>query len=284
MPFSFSSLSHPHPRPAALPQRLSRTTPLLFLFLLIRHTAAQYHHPHRNVHGDGEGDTPRSVYLISHTDFCLFGPPSPLPSNTSSISQINKDVVSWCTDRRHGNRVVPEGTLNGVTYVKTNSWVQVSGTGDFTKINIPAGDQGAQFDSVENTPDGAVLYTTDGDQAASWVTMISSTIYCVRACSDAQYCPTVYDEMGCYFFTSNGIGWDGVYQDCVGDEGDPPGVYVDEGGQTVTYTQGGGWPTFSIPARRGPGQLFRQALLARQQGARNRWASRGWAGGRRGEQ
>lgn len=78
--------------------------------------------------------------------------------------------------------------------------------------------------------------------------MISSTIYCVRACSDAQYCPTVYDEMGCYFFTSNGIGWDGVYQDCVGDEGDPPGVYVDEGGQTVTYTQGGGWPTFSIPA------------------------------------
>lgn len=78
--------------------------------------------------------------------------------------------------------------------------------------------------------------------------MISSTIYCVRACSDGQYCPTVYDEMGCYFFTSNGIGWDGVYQDCVGDEGDPPGVYVDEGGQTVTYTQGGGWPTFSIPA------------------------------------
>lgn len=78
--------------------------------------------------------------------------------------------------------------------------------------------------------------------------MISSTIYCVRACSDAQYCPTVYDETGCYFFTSNGIGWDGVYQDCVGDEGDPPGVYVDEGGQTVTYTQGGGWPTFSIPA------------------------------------
>ncbi|OWZ63523.1 LOW QUALITY PROTEIN: hypothetical protein AYX15_04555 [Cryptococcus neoformans] len=34
----------------------------------------------------------------------------------------------------------------------------------------------------------------------------------------------------------------------------------------------------------GSGQLFRQALLARQQRARNRWASRGWAGGRRGEQ
>lgn len=79
-------------------------------------------------------------------------------------------------------------------------------------------------------------------------TMISSTTFCLRACSDASYCPTSYDEMGCYFFTSNGIGWDGVYQDCVGDDGDRPGVYVDEG-QTVTYTQGGGEvPTFSIPA------------------------------------
>lgn len=133
MPFSFSSLSHPHPRPAALPQRLSRTTPLLFLFLLIRHTTAQYHHPHRNVHGDGEGDPPRSLYLISHTDFCLFGPPSPLPSNTSSISQINRDVVSWCTDRRHGNRVVPEGTLNGVTYVKTNRFALQKAQGGFYK-------------------------------------------------------------------------------------------------------------------------------------------------------
>lgn len=70
--------------------------------------------------------------------------------------------------------MVPEGTLNGVTYVKTNSWVQVSGTGDFTKINIPAGDQGAQFDSVGNTPDGAVLYTTDDNQAASWVVSLLS--------------------------------------------------------------------------------------------------------------
>lgn len=84
-------------------------------------------------------------------------------------------------------------------------------------------------------------------------TMISSTTYCVRACSDPLYCPTTYDEMGCYFLTSNGIGWDGVYQDCVGDDGDPPGVYVDAGGgKTVTYTQGEGEaPAFSIPAVRG---------------------------------
>lgn len=73
-------------------------------------------------------------------------------------------------------------------------------------------------------------------------TMISSTTYCVRACSDPLYCPTTYDEMGCYFLTSNGIGWDGVYQDCVGDDGDPPGVYVDAGGgeDGDVYAGGGG--------------------------------------------
>lgn len=41
--------------------------------------------------------------------------------------------------------------------------------GDFTKLNIPAGDQDAQFDSVENTPDGAVLYLADDENASSWV-------------------------------------------------------------------------------------------------------------------
>ncbi|KIR98369.1 hypothetical protein L804_03938 [Cryptococcus deuterogattii 2001/935-1] len=181
-----------------MPRRLSRlshslTPLLLLLFLLVRYTHAQYIPPQasdslwRRDGGDvgfrdersmgkRQGNDSRSLYLVSHTDFCLFGPPSPLSSdNTStSISQINRDVVSWCTVPRRGQdgedqRRIPDGTLNGVTYVKANSWVQVSGTGDFTKLNIPAGDQGAQFDSVENTPDGAVLYLTDDQIASSWV-------------------------------------------------------------------------------------------------------------------
>lgn len=154
-----------------MPRRLSRLshslTPLLLL-LVVRYTHAQYIPPQasdslwrrdggdvgfrdvgfRDVGsrdersmGKRQGNDSRSLYLVSHTDFCLFGPPSPLSSsstsdNTStsiSISQINRDVVSWCTVPRRGQdgedqRGIPDGTLNGVTYVKANSWVQVSGT------------------------------------------------------------------------------------------------------------------------------------------------------------
>lgn len=56
-----------------------------------------------------------------------------LPPDNASISQINRDVVPWRTVPRRGQdgerqRGIRDGTLNGVTYVKANSWVQVSGT------------------------------------------------------------------------------------------------------------------------------------------------------------
>lgn len=135
--------------------RLSRLSPLTALLLLLlffffmRYTNAQYIPQasyslgRRDGRDEGSmgkrqgnaGNESRSLYLASHTDFCLFGPPSPLPSDNSSasISEMNKDVVSWCTVPRRGQdgksqRGIPDGTLNGVTYVKANSWVQVSGT------------------------------------------------------------------------------------------------------------------------------------------------------------
>ena len=42
-------------------------------------------------------------------------------------------------------------------------------SGDFTKINIAPGDMGGQFDSNNNTPDGAAVYTSDDNQAQTWV-------------------------------------------------------------------------------------------------------------------
>ncbi|WVQ84909.1 hypothetical protein IAT38_007072 [Cryptococcus sp. DSM 104549] len=147
-------------------RRITRSTPLLILAtLLIRRAAAQYVPPatggeefyrrgtrfagldgrfaERGVEGFGlverneadQSSTSRFMYLISHTDFCLFGP----PSSPQKISETNRDVVSWCTSGDHGNRLIPDGTLHGVTYVKADNWVQVSGTGDFTNINIASG-------------------------------------------------------------------------------------------------------------------------------------------------
>ncbi|WRT70361.1 uncharacterized protein IL334_007359 [Kwoniella shivajii] len=184
----------------------------------------------------------KNLYLMSHDDFCLLAPSNP----GTKISEAGQDVVSYCTNKEHKTRLIPDGTLKGVTYVKTPSWVQVSGSGDFTKMNISPNDFGGQFDSSEHTPEGATLkISTGGDPARNWVTMISADTFCMRACTgDPAYCPTQYDSLGCYFLTSNGVGWDDVWQDCEGDDGDAPGVIDGK-----TYTPGNGPdPTPSIPA------------------------------------
>jgi hypothetical protein len=83
------------------------------------------------------------MWLVSYEDFCLYGPPDPF----QYIWETGLDVVSWCsqvserhrgsdvtqeTDVRskagHGTRLIPDGTLLGVTFVRANDWVQVSGT------------------------------------------------------------------------------------------------------------------------------------------------------------
>ncbi|KAK4689340.1 transcription factor C subunit 6, partial [Tremellales sp. Uapishka_1] len=209
--------------------RLRTPTPILLLLVLLSRASAQYVSTDLGERDDSQTSTSTESFLNAHDDFCLFGPPDPF----STVVGAELNVVSWCSKTGHNTRLIPDGTLHGVTYVKMNDYVQVSGQGDFTKINIAPGDLGGQFDSQNNTPAGAVMNAGSG-QAGSWVTMISADTFCVRACTgDSKYCPIDYDEMGCWFFTGNNIGNDGVWQDCSAEDGDPPGVV-----SGVTYTQG----------------------------------------------
>lgn len=41
---------------------------------------------------------------------------------------------------------MPAGTLKGVHFVKTPDYVQITGMGDFTKINVKARDEGGELD------------------------------------------------------------------------------------------------------------------------------------------
>ncbi|KAJ7719502.1 hypothetical protein B0H16DRAFT_1795251 [Mycena metata] len=69
------------------------------------------------------------------TDFCLWAPPL-----VGTIGDTERDKVVWCTKAGHGTRTIPNGTLKGVHFVTTPDYVQVTGKGDFTKINVKAGD------------------------------------------------------------------------------------------------------------------------------------------------
>jgi hypothetical protein len=50
--------------------------------------------------------------------------------------------------------VIPDGTLKAVHFVETPDYVQITGTGDFTKINIPKGDSGGELDNLGATGQG----------------------------------------------------------------------------------------------------------------------------------
>lgn len=78
------------------------------------------------------------------------------------VGNAERDVVSWCTKPGHGSRLIPKGALTGVHMLRTPHYIQITGTqdvisfagseflrgsilagtGDFTKMNIPGGDDG----------------------------------------------------------------------------------------------------------------------------------------------
>ena len=72
-----------------------------------------------------------------------------------SIGDTDKEVVAWCTKSGRGTRTIPDDTLQGVHFVTTPDYVQVTGVGDFTKLNIPKGDGGGELDNRGS--DGTLL-------------------------------------------------------------------------------------------------------------------------------
>lgn len=65
----------------------------------------------------------------------------------STIGDVERDVVAYCSKAGRGARTFPDGTLTGVHFVKTSEYVQVTGVGDFTKINIRKNDAGGELDN-----------------------------------------------------------------------------------------------------------------------------------------
>ena len=68
-------------------------------------------------------------------------------------------MVAWCTKAGRGTRLIPEGALTGVQFMRTSAYVQVIGFIDQTKINIQDGDYGGELD-----PHGADLVSVPADR------------------------------------------------------------------------------------------------------------------------
>ncbi|ORX34305.1 hypothetical protein BD324DRAFT_683723 [Kockovaella imperatae] len=199
---------------------------------------------------DSQTSECQNVFLNSVNDFCLWGPPSNHSdegNGSADIGNVEQVVVSYCLKDGYGTRLIPDGTISSAHFVKVVSenvsYVQVSGTGDMTKILIPEGDWGGELDPHSWTglgnPQGGLVFTNaftgQYEQTHEWTSFMSYVDFCFRACQDGPnapgYCEHIYDTLGCSFTIpgSEGPGFD----DCLGDPGAQPGVY---GG--TTFTQG----------------------------------------------
>ncbi|KAJ7722665.1 hypothetical protein DFH07DRAFT_971848 [Mycena maculata] len=177
----------------------------------------------------------RLLSINSIDDFCIFAPP--YLANISDTEQIE---VAWCTQQRNNARLIPDGTLTGVSFLKTDFYVQVYGYGDFTKLNIVDGDYGGELDphgaTGNGNPIGGNVTTNivDGvdEPIAEWMLYIDYNQFCLRACTNANstysaafMCWHELDEMGCEFVMPGNYDFNGTFETCEADVAYPPGWY-----------------------------------------------------------
>ncbi|KAF8962926.1 hypothetical protein BDZ97DRAFT_1905093 [Flammula alnicola] len=184
----------------------------------------------------------RSMY-----DFCLFAPPT-----LQNISDSETIEVAWCTQQRNNARLIPDGTISGVSFLKTDMYIQLLGFGDLTKLNIPAGDFGGELDphgafGSGNPIGGNVTSNITGadENFAEWMLYIDDNQFCIRVA--ANMCWHELDEMGCEFVMPGNYNVNGTFETCEADVAYPPGWYP-----TATVN---GTPVFSTFAQRFTGTL-----------------------------
>ena len=87
-------------------------------------------------------------------------------------------MVAWCTSQGHGTRTIPQGAIQSAHWLETPHYIQVTGTGDFTKMNIASGDEGGELDphgaDGNGNPIGALVYS-NGVQIHEWTSFMSDS-------------------------------------------------------------------------------------------------------------
>ncbi|KAF8919672.1 hypothetical protein CPB85DRAFT_1429752 [Mucidula mucida] len=179
----------------------------------------------------------RLISLNSIDDWCIFAP----PEAGVTIGESEAYEVAWCTKARNNARVIPDGTITGASFIKTDFYVQLMAYGDFTKINLQAGDYGGELDphgaSGDGNPVGGNVTTNvvTGEDLhfEEWMSFISYSQVCFRICTNANgtwdaatMCEHKLDEMGCNFVMPGNYDFNGTYESCEAEVAYPPGVYI----------------------------------------------------------
>ncbi|KAG6852838.1 hypothetical protein C0991_008677 [Blastosporella zonata] len=186
--------------------------------------------------GTAINQTSMSRLISANTieDFCIFAPPA-----LANISDSETIEVAWCTQQRNDARLIPDGTLTGVSFLQTDNYLQILGYGDFTQLNIPFGDWGGELDphgayGSGNPIGGNVTSNISGadEPYAEWMLYIDYDQFCFRVCtaanstySAAAMCWHELDEMGCEYVMPGNYNFNGTFETCEADVAYPPGWY-----------------------------------------------------------
>ncbi|KAL0959888.1 hypothetical protein HGRIS_011556 [Hohenbuehelia grisea] len=192
----------------------------------------------------------QNAYINSVEDFCLWGPPEP----NHAVGNDERIVVAWCMKDGTGSRLIPDGTIQGAHFVQTPDFIQITGVGDLTKINVLKGDEGGELDphgaDGNGNPVGGLVFSTAFgalQQVHEWTQFVSDTQFCFRACTGnraTQFCEHIYDVMGCNW--NMPASYDaGTFENCKGDSGEPMGLY---GGSKFQQGQPVTPPAHHIPS------------------------------------
>jgi len=172
-------------------------------------------------------------------NWCVWAPPEPGPQNT--IGETEQIELAWCTKAGYGTRLIPDGVIKGAHWLITPDYIQVTGVGDLTKLNIPAGnDGGGELDphgaDGNGNPVGGIVFSNafggSTEEIFEWTNFMDNTNFCFRICdpkgkNPAAYCQHIYDTLGCEW--NMPANYDEGFDTCHADSGEPMGVY---GGST----------------------------------------------------
>ncbi|CAO1622674.1 unnamed protein product [Parajaminaea phylloscopi] len=176
----------------------------------------------------------QNLYLNGPDDFCLYS-----AKTKTNIEDVEPDVVAFCSRKGYGTRLLPQGMITGLHFIKTPTYGQIALVGDFTKLNLNPKDDGTELDNAGPTglgnPHGALVYTslwTNGkkyERSHYWHQFIGYDEASIRWCNPHSskgylYCPHIYDRMGSEW--NDPARYEkGIFESCDGQEGEVPGFY-----------------------------------------------------------
>jgi hypothetical protein len=188
----------------------------------------------------GDNSDCQTLIFNGPDDFCLWGSPDP----AGLIGNVEAKVVAYCTKPYHGTRVIPQGSISGLQWMKTPGYIQVTGFIKNPGIGLDPSDEGGELDphgaDLQGNPLGGVVYsngTADSNgstltQVFNWNTFVGGGQFCFKACYNSitspDYCMNTYDLVGCTYNMPSAAK-DGEFTSCEGDVQDVVGVYTTNG-------------------------------------------------------